>query len=207
MAGNTRPGRRLRPKTFGNPERGILSFTESSGNLMMPLQSETKGFRALRSASGAFRSPLDPSESTLSCLAFCKAMLINEPYIVKAFLNGTAPKESRGFGAPGKLSGGQFSAENGRQPRTDRKALWCARRRIPLSMNLFQLNLKNRKTPPVGCGRGWVRLLRPGRLTPPRSPRAWRGDPPRCLPAVPRRWGLPPGRRRERNPRRRAPCG
>ena len=32
------------------------------------------------------------------------------------------PRRVRGFGAPGKLSGGQFSAENGRQPRTDRKA-------------------------------------------------------------------------------------
>ena len=31
-------------------------------------------------------------------------------------------KVSKGFGAPGKLSGGQFSAENGRQPRTDVKS-------------------------------------------------------------------------------------
>ncbi|MBQ6174721.1 MAG: hypothetical protein IJK28_08860, partial [Clostridia bacterium] len=37
-----------------------------------------------------------PSGSALSCLAFCKAELIFEPYIAKAFLNGTAPKESRG---------------------------------------------------------------------------------------------------------------
>ena len=41
----------------------------------------------------------------------------------------------QGFGAPGKLSGGQFSAENGRQPRIDRKAPGALRRaRTPSHM-------------------------------------------------------------------------
>ena len=40
-----------------------------------------------------------------------------EKYGAAAFARKIPISPERGFGAPGKLSGGQFSAENGRQPR------------------------------------------------------------------------------------------
>ena len=124
-----------------------------------------EGFRACGRDQRAFRSPFGNLRGPSRWHRFrVPEQKSNFPLLLHPIPNRFqgAAKESRGFGAPGKRSSGSFSAENGRQPRTDRKAQfaivviyddsvahwasgrlppplvapasapWCARRRIPL---------------------------------------------------------------------------